>query len=572
MAEIGSLIDGKYKVLAKIGQGGMSVVYLAMDGRLNKQWAVKEIRKVGTGVNNEVVIQSLLAEANLMKRLDHPTLPRIVDIIDTGSTIFVVMDYIEGLSLNKELAEKGPQPQEAVIEWGKQLCDALYYLHTRTPPIVYRDMKPANVMLKPDGNVKLIDFGIAREYKIDKNEDTTVLGTRGYAAPEQLNANSQTDARTDIYSLGVTLYHLVTGKIPDEPPYALVPIRELNSALSAGLEAIITRCTMANPNERYQSCAELQYALQNYEKLEQTYRKAQVKKIWPFIASFSVAILSLAVGVGSNIAATSINGASYDSKLSVAEYAPEEDKERLIFEAIDIRPTDPSGYEKLIPVFKYDNRFTKEEQTAIQKRLNVGGNTLRNATGYSELAFELGKLYWFYYDYGATDGSDNTLTRQTSALKWFNDVLERSAEDSSNRTMARIYRDIGTFSRDITLNINEASDKGKYAPYFENMGELTTIIEANPGEGEIVQLELFRLVTNSLESYSRKFLADGITQQQMDELLGRVGKGLNNVAATTDKTAELKKYIESRIAPTRKAIADSAIGYTPPTEQEAAAE
>ncbi|MCM1543482.1 MAG: serine/threonine protein kinase, partial [Blautia sp.] len=158
MAEIGSVLDGKYEILTEIGRGGMSVVYLAMDTHLNKQWAVKEIRKKGSGKNDEVVVNSLLAEANMMKKLDHPALPRIVDIIDNGRTIYVVMDYIEGESLDKILAENGTQAEDLVIGWAKQLCDALSYLHSQKPPIIYRDMKPANVMLMPEGTIKIIDF------------------------------------------------------------------------------------------------------------------------------------------------------------------------------------------------------------------------------------------------------------------------------------------------------------------------------------------------------------------------------------------------------------------------------
>ena len=181
MARLGEIIDGKYEVLREIGRGGMSVVYLAMDKRLNKQWAIKEFRKDKDDVSKQIALKALLDEANLMKKLDHPTLPRIVDIIENNQSVYIVMDYIEGESLNKVLVTSGAQPQEAVIEWGKQLSEVLDYLHTRTPPIIYRDMKPANVMLKPDGTVRLIDFGIAREYKADKDSDTTNIGTRGYA-------------------------------------------------------------------------------------------------------------------------------------------------------------------------------------------------------------------------------------------------------------------------------------------------------------------------------------------------------------------------------------------------------
>ena len=164
MTKIGTVLVNKYEILKEIGRGGMSVVYLAMDKHLNKQWAVKEIRRSAKGQDDEIVVNSLLAEANLMKRLDHPALPRIVDIIETGQTIYIVMDYIEGDSLDKNLAEYGVPSEEKVIDWAKQICDALAYLHSQKPPIIYRDMKPANVMLKPEGNIKIIDFGIAREY------------------------------------------------------------------------------------------------------------------------------------------------------------------------------------------------------------------------------------------------------------------------------------------------------------------------------------------------------------------------------------------------------------------------
>lgn len=207
MAQIGDVIDGKYKILTQIGAGGMSKVYLAMDSRLNKQWAVKELEKKAHDKNNDVVIQSAIAEAGMMKKLDHPNLPRIVDIIDEENVIYVVMDYIEGEPLDKILEEYGAQPQDLVIEWAKQLCEVLMYLHNRKPPIIYRDMKPGNVMLKPDGNLKLIDFGIAREYKEQNLADTQCLGTRGYAAPEQYGGKGQTDQRTDIFCLGVTIYH-----------------------------------------------------------------------------------------------------------------------------------------------------------------------------------------------------------------------------------------------------------------------------------------------------------------------------------------------------------------------------
>lgn len=261
MLKIGSIVDGKYKILNIIGRGGMSVVYLAMNEKANKPWAIKEVRKDGVK-DFEVVKQGLIVETDLLKRLSHPNLPSIVDIIDKKEEFLIVMDYIEGNTLNAKLEEEGAQSQDDVVKWTIQLCDVLGYLHTRTPAIIYRDMKPANIMLKPDGNITLIDFGTAREYKERNLADTTCLGTIGYAAPEQFGGIGQTDARTDIYCLGATIYHLLTGWNPSEPPYEMKPIREINPTLSKGLEKIILKCTKKNPDERFQNCMELMEALE----------------------------------------------------------------------------------------------------------------------------------------------------------------------------------------------------------------------------------------------------------------------------------------------------------------------
>lgn len=301
MTRVGMMLDGKYEILKQIGQGGMSVVYLAIDTRLNKQWAVKEMKNDKEN-NGDILLKGLQMEANVLKMVDHPVLPRIVDIINCEGTIFVVMDYIEGRTLDAVLKTEGAQQQEYVIRWAKELCRALSYLHSMTPPIIYRDMKPSNIMLKPDGKVKLIDFGTAKELDVESAADTTALGTRGYAAPEQFGdamgrGLHKTDARTDIYSLGATMYHMVTGKNPGDPPYVMKPIRFWNPSLSSGLEKIIYKCTMQNPNERYQNCEELLKELENYEKLDDAFRKDCLRKMKSFLITVLLTICSVAVSV-----------------------------------------------------------------------------------------------------------------------------------------------------------------------------------------------------------------------------------------------------------------------------------
>lgn len=267
MIEIGSVIDGKYKILSVIGQGGMSTVYLAINAKANKPWAIKEVRKDGFQ-NYEVVTQSLTMEIDLLKKLRHPHLPSIIDIIDRDDNFLIVMDYVEGMTLENIMLENGAQSQKDVIEWSIQLCDVLQYLHSREPSIIYRDMKPSNVMLNYDGKVMLIDFGTAREYKERALGDTTCLGTKGYAAPEQFGGQGQSDPRTDIYCLGATMYHLLTGHNPSNAPYEMYPITQWNPELSSGLEKIIQKCTQKNPEDRFQTVEELKDALKNYKDLD----------------------------------------------------------------------------------------------------------------------------------------------------------------------------------------------------------------------------------------------------------------------------------------------------------------
>lgn len=249
--QIGDFFNGRYVIEKILGQGGMGTVYLARNINTDTFWAIKEINsREGSGIE-------LPAEPKLLKKLDHPALPVLFDILEQDGKLYLISDYINGVSLDKKLESEGKIAEEIVVEWALQLCKALDYLHTLQPnPIVYRDMKPSNIILAANGILKLIDFGIAREYKTGLDTDTVYIGTRGYAAPEQYGIG-QTSAVSDIYSLGVTLHQLLTGKSPVELPHGLKPIRFYDASLSVGLESIILKCTNESPDERYQSAAEL---------------------------------------------------------------------------------------------------------------------------------------------------------------------------------------------------------------------------------------------------------------------------------------------------------------------------
>ena len=279
----GTVLGGRYEIVKELGRGGMAVVYLAMDSRLEKLWAVKALKKQDGRYGDG----SLEREARILKGLDHPAIPRVADVVRERDGIFLVMDYIEGEALDKMLERSGAIPQEQAVAWTRQLCGALGYLHSRERPVIHRDIKPGNVMVTPEGNVKLIDFGTAGEYQ--EQAGAAGMGTRGYAAPEQLERAGRTDARTDIYSLGVTLRQLVTGKSPWEPTY--------EPKLSPGLEAVIEKCTRPDPGERYQSIRELQYALEHYKEAHKNRGKSLKRRRAAFAAAVLGGSLLLAAGL-----------------------------------------------------------------------------------------------------------------------------------------------------------------------------------------------------------------------------------------------------------------------------------
>lgn len=263
---VGKVLYERYSVLEQIPSGGFFKIYVIEDIKTNKKLLMKVCDKGQKGYTDNIR-EIILQEPKMMMKFNHPALPEIFDVIEDDRYILIIRNYFEGESLDIVIRNKGPQSAEKVVEWGKQLCDALSYLHNLTPLHIYRDMKPHNVALTPEGNLKLIDFGTMRMYDPQKSCDTTNLGTKGYAAPEQYGGLGQTDARTDIFGLGMTLCELVTGEDPKKREYVHRPIRQINPDLPKGLEYIISKCTEVDPKNRYQTCSELLDDLNNYMSL-----------------------------------------------------------------------------------------------------------------------------------------------------------------------------------------------------------------------------------------------------------------------------------------------------------------
>lgn len=551
MLEIGSLVDGKYKILNKVGQGGMSVVYLAMNEKANKQWAVKEVRKDGVK-DFEVVKQGLVAEIDILKKLSHPNLPSIVDVIDSEESFIIIMDYIQGNSLNKALAEYGAQPQENVIEWAKQLCDVLGYLHTRTPAIIYRDMKPANVMLKPDGNVTLIDFGTAREFKEKNLADTTCLGTVGYAAPEQFGGMGQTDARTDIYCLGATLYHLVTGMNPCEPPYEIKPIREINPGLSSGLERIILKCTQRDPNDRYQSAAELMYALEHYEEIDDLYRKKQKKKLNTFITT---AVLTVVLGITSAwgyVSAENKKSENYDNIIKAAESAED------YYEAILTDPVRTEAYLGLNELLSSDYLLTKEEgqqllqlQVGLDQKKSSGFteniNVLSrlksdNPEGYHDICFEIGWDFLSNYD------TDIDRDRYANASKWFELMKDSGTE---NAAIASIFYDISECTNKINqLHGGKVIQTQELKEQRENLWQMVQSLQTKADNYDLdyrvqVWTEIDGLIYNNVSDF-----LEVVEVEELTKMLSGIKENVESIDKSNPDIADFAEKLQQSITET----------------------
>lgn len=550
MTEIGTVIDGKYRVLDEIGRGGMSVVYLAMDTHLNKQWAIKEIRKKGSGKNGEIIVNSLLAEANLMKRLDHPTFPRIVDIIDNGTTIYVVEDYIEGESLDKILLVYGAQPEEKVINWAMQIADALAYLHSQKPPIIYRDMKPANVMLKPEGNVKIIDFGIAREYKEQNLADTTVLGTKGYAPPEQYSG--QTDPRSDIFALGMTMHHLLTGVDPrNGEPYA--PVRQWNPELSEGIEIIIDRCVQPASENRYQSCADLIYDLEHPELITKGFKRKQKQRLASFLVAAILSVVMLISGFACGFASTQVNNNTYESLISVMASTSLDQKISSYKQAIEIYPYDTQAYIKILEAYENEGQFDKAENNeflALYNRYQEGFD--KTTVEYAELNYKIGMMYFNYY---TENGEVKFSTRVNKAYSFFaaNYENQEISPDFAEKSLSDCYYQICTFYKRYILSsatVEEAS-RNDYEALFQTIEAALDDVE---GAGAYDQLTLYNGTFMLLYDQRSQIVSVNVDEATVLDLLDTVYNSAKSLSVQKDQSKKLQQEIVDNYETYREAI------------------
>ncbi len=272
----GQILQNRYRIISLLGQGGMGAVYRAWDTRLQVPVALKEMTHQ-PGLDPRTLAQlrqQFQQEATVLARLDHPHLVNVTDFFVQDGNAYLVMNYIEGENLAERIKRQGALPERMVLDWADQLLDTLTYCHSQS--VIHRDLKPQNIIIRPDGRAVLVDFGLVKLWDPSDPRTRTAIhamGTPEYAPPEQYDVTSGgTDSRSDIYGMGATLYHALTGQSPPTAtrrivnPTSLAPVRTLNPQVSGRVEAALTQALELQPEARFQSAAEMRDALQGTQR------------------------------------------------------------------------------------------------------------------------------------------------------------------------------------------------------------------------------------------------------------------------------------------------------------------
>lgn len=539
MAKIGNdIIDSKYEILKLLNTGGMnSAIYLALDKKLNRQWAIKKVRK-----SSSQTTSMLMAEASIMKNLDHPMLPRIVGIEEDPKFFYIIMDFVQGENLKTVVTSSGPQAQDTVVSWGVKLCDVLTYLHGKG--IVYRDMKPANIMLSPDGNIKLIDFGIAREYKENASEDTTALGTEGYAAPEQYEGKGQTDARTDVYGMGITLFQLLTGVNPSSYQENIFSIRLQNPNLSSGLDKIILKCTNKDPKKRYQSTEELKKALLNYRKLDDKFLKKQKKVIKKFFTLLGLSTLCFVIAGGSFIASYFQKNNRYSALLSGVP------SKANIIKAIDVKPSETAGYVALL------NYYGKEiDQNELSEFSHIYGEHREDITDIEDVSMIAGEKILGSY-------SEKSIRAKLIAGEpYFNAASKKYSSAKIYVSMAEFYR--AYIMQDDSAIVKEPSKKD-YEKLLRGMSDILKENEKlDSDDKHSIMLASDQLILGLLSENADSMREQKISKSDLTSIVSSVEKNIDSINTRVKVLKEKKEAVKASIVTAKEKIE---LAYNAPKE------
>lgn len=555
----GDMFAKHYDIIAQIGKGGMGTVFLAKDVNLaNGLWAIKEINKVG---KTQQQIKTALDEANLLSKLNNGHIPRVTSIHSSPSSdyIYIVQDFIDGKTLNDAISTRAEEIRardnisdpyilrqlslSRIKNIARQIIDIFIYLQTRTPPVLYRDLKPSNLMIDRENNIKLIDFGIAFEMTPENLQPGAIqpMGTLGYAAPEQFGANLYHTLQTDIFTFGRTLYELTTGFNPSQQridpktkrkvPVELPPIRQLRKDVDEALEEIIYKCMDPDLSKRYKTFQEIKYAFEHYSELGPSYRQKAVKRLNTIIALSITSVTLLGSSGGLFLYQHHQNKIEYSNMLArVDVYNNISD----VIKVINTNPSEVKPFNRLVELYERDGKFTIAEEDQFVGLITKSISSLQKSKGFGDLAYNIGLMYVLYYQ-PTTDQQTNKNIKLAQSTQWFKNAVDY---DTTHENTAKIYLAIGQFARDITTKVRQGEDKGLYKPYFENLDKITN--QVNSKTPDALRLELVDIIFSAIDQYGKNIEADGVEPGQIKDLLKRSNKILSDTNTSSDQNTETK--------------------------------
>lgn len=464
-----TILLARYKIMGILGGGGQGAVYQARDLNFpdaKRLVAIKEMHVTSADPNLRAsTVKTFQREANILATLAHPAIPKIYDSFEQNDRVYLVMEYINGSDLEALLTKTKNLPMKKIIEWAIDLCDVLHYLHSHQPEtIIFRDMKPANIMIDSLGKVRLIDFGIAKIFVSGKKQ--TMIGTEGYSAPEQYKGDA--NPLSDIYSLGATLHHVLTRKDPRlEPPFSFSerPIDKLNPEATPQLIKVVEKALEFEPQNRFPSCADMKETLENVRY-----------SIGNPSAQFATPMNNNASGNTPAGTSTNFFGEDYELDSTI--------KEAWKFKTEDEIRTTPSAYRELIFVGSYDTNvwaINSETGEFVWKYPTNGG------IASSPIVDTDNKLVMF----GSEDYTFTALEYKTGRINWTYTTNDKI------RSTPRVAHGHVFFGSDDGKLYALVSQNGRYLWEYDMGSPVRTqpwvtndLIVAGCEEGELVALEL----------------------------------------------------------------------------------
>ena len=534
----------QYEILRELGRGGTSVVYLVKDRADGRNYAMKVLRKDDDSMQEEseqkadhlqARTENLRAEAEVLQALCtdesgnvslHPGIPAYRECVcdEKGGFAGYVMEYVEGRSLQKILEDGRSYTIRETAQAGLQFCGIMEQLHGQDPPMIFRDLKPANILVRPDGQFVLVDYGAVRKLRKSAGADTMQLGTDGYAAPEQYGGWEQSDERTDIYGIGAVLHHMITGRPPLET--GLRPLREILGSKGESrqfdeMAKILLRCCMTAPSMRYSSCKELKKALRGVISHRTRSRIRERGWRW-FVLLVNTAAVCLGLAIVLAASAAGAETAEYCALIETAENETTlEEKKEAYRKAAALRPEDPEAYICFLRELVADCVITEEEKRALDDvlfgRADTGriwekfagseeGNLERmrkkSPGNYAELQMELGKVYFACYEGGKEAARLCFRNALSAAGLWFGDremaeAMEVVLGEEWSRERIEAWREL----EEISMREAEMIGNGVFAAAVCKAAAAEIALSADRCREAGTDMEMVKEVVGNAESF-----------------------------------------------------------------------